>query len=395
MTKRANNGCGTIRQKSKNSWEGRFYDSEGNRRYVHAKTKTECQIKLNEMQTQVNQGTYITPDKTTFNEWASIWFDNYLLNIKTSTKSKYQDDFRINAYPSLGKIQLQKINPPVIQSLINKLSKPHMITDARGKEKESKGLSPKSLRNLHGELHECFKKAVECGYIRTNPCEATSLPKVESKEILAMEGDELPTFLDAIKGDDYELLFIVAVLTGMRESEIIGLTWDCVDFKKKVIHVVKQLYKPHSVSGCDYEFTTLKNNRIRKVYPCEYVFEILQEVKYKQQISRLASGSAFQNPYNLVFTNAVGGHLYPQTISKHLKKRCGTTDIQKFTEIHFHSLRHSYTVINIENGVDIFAVSKNLGHATTAFTMDRYGHFSEKMKRDSASKMQNFIQGIV
>lgn len=176
----------------------------------------------------------------------------------------------------------------------------------------------------------------------------------------------------------------------MRQGEIIGLTWECVDFKKGVIRIEKQLRKNHS-GGSKYEFSTLKNGKTRTITPAPIVFDVLKKVKAEQNRWKLHAGEAFDNEFNLVFTNELGRHLNSVTVYEHLKRILESIGLG---HIRFHDLRHSFATISLQNGDDIKTVSENLGHATVAFTLDVYGHVTEKMKKDSADRMQAFISGL-
>ena len=278
----------------------------------------------------------------------------------------------------------------MIQNFYNQLIKPYKTTNRKGKKIIKPGLSPKSVRNLHGVLHAAFQQAVLCQYVRNNPCDACKLPRVEKEEMRIIQGKDISAFLDAIKGDPYERLYYVDLFTGMRQGEIIGLTWDCVDFAKEEIRIEKQYRKNHS-SGSEYGFSSLKNGKTRTIAPAPIVFDVLRKVKADQSKRKLRVGEAFDNELNLVFTNELGQHLSSATVYEHLKKILKSIGLG---DIRFHDLRHSFATISLQNGDDIKTVSENLGHATVAFTLDVYGHVTEKMKKDSADRMQAFIQSL-
>ena len=180
------------------------------------------------------------------------------------------------------------------------------------------------------------------------------------------------------------------LFTGMRQAEIIGLTWDCVDFLKGIIRIEKQLRKNHS-GGSKYEFSTLKNGKTRTVTPAPIVFDVLRKVRAEQNQWKLKAGEAYNNEMNLVFTNELGHHLCSVTVYNHLKKILEGIGIG---HVRFHDLRHSFAAISLQNGDDIKTVSENLGHATVAFTLDVYGHVTDKMRRDSADRMQAYIESL-
>ena len=118
---------------------------------------------------------------------------------------------------------------------------------------------------------------------------------------------------------------------------------------------------------------------------------VLKEVKREQAENRIRAGKAWENDWDLVFTNEIGKYMVQQTVWTHFKKI--VKSIGK-PETRFHDLRHTYTVTALQEGDDVKTVQTNLGHATASFTLDVYGHVSEKMKKDSAARMEAFIQNI-
>ena len=380
--KRAN-GEGNIRKRKNGVWEARYtvgIDEQGKviRRSIYGKSQAEVRKKLSAVTNDLNTGVYIAPDAMTVSEWFDLWIKEYNGNVKESTRSQYAYQGRCHIKPVIGNKKLQKITAPALQKFIN--------------ERFENGLSPKSCRNLHGVLHKLFNQAVLCGYIKSNPVSAVQLPRVEKKEMHILSGNNLKAFLAECQGKVYSDLFFVDVFTGMRESEIIGLTWDCVDFEKGIITIEKQLKRERKSSGTnEYRFDTLKNGKTRVISPAPAVFDCLKRERTKQAENRLKYGSAYNNEYNLVFTNEIGEHLSPVTIYGCFKRR---VDAIGLPDVRFHDLRHSYAVISIENNVDYKTISESMGHFSVAFTLDVYGHVSEKMRKDSADRVQAYIEQI-
>ncbi len=189
---------------------------------------------------------------------------------------------------------------------------------------------------------------------------------------------------------EFEYLYLVTLFTGMREGEVLGLTWDCVDFKAGTVLINKQLIKNRDEAG-KFELTSTKNGKSRKIAPAPFVMRILKDQQQKQLEERFRAQSAWCNEWNLVFTDELGGHLSAVTVYnnfKRLAKQAG------FPEARFHDLRHSYAVAALQSGDDIKTVQENLGHHAAAFTLDVYGHVTERMKEDSAARMEAFINGV-
>lgn len=182
------------------------------------------------------------------------------------------------------------------------------------------------------------------------------------------------------------------VFTGMRQGEILGLCWDCVDFVKGTITVKQQLQQIRK-RGCagTYQLVPTKNDKVRIIQPAPEVMKVLKKVQTRQKEIILASGQAWQNEWNLVFVNEKGEHLVDETVYNHMKKIVREIGIP---EARFHDLRHTYATTALQIGDPVKTVSENLGHATVAFTLDIYGHVTDQMKRDSADRMQRLIDAL-
>ena len=180
----------------------------------------------------------------------------------------------------------------------------------------------------------------------------------------------------------------VDLFTGMRQGEILGLTWDVIDFDNGTILIDKQLQRKRKTGG-EYNLVSTKSNKTRKIAAADAVMQKLKEHKVKQTEMQLRVGAEWNNPNNLIFTNEFGRNYAPTTVYKHLKRIVASIGIP---EARFHDLRHSYAVAALQSGDDIKTVQENLGHHTAAFTLDVYGHVSDRMKKDSAARMDNFIK---
>ena len=220
------------------------------------------------------------------------------------------------------------------------------------------------------------------------------MPKVpKSRETMTiLEGDKLKEFLEIIKEKPYEHEFYVALFTGMREGELLGLTWDCIDFKKNTIHICKQLKRDRRIGeGVSYVVDSTKTGTIRTITVAPSVMAVLHSVKKKQAENQLKHGSVFTNEGNYVFTNEIGLHRISVSMWKHFKKRVQAIGLP---DMRFHDLRHTCASLMLQNGEDIKTVSEFLGHTNIATTADRYAHITEKLRKDSADRMEAFIQAI-
>ena len=388
---RAANGNGSIRKKTqiKNGktytwWEGRITTERDPgtgkqiQRSVSGKTQEEVRKKLSKIATEIDNRTYVKPSKQTLGEWLDIWLDTYVAySVKPYTEDSYREACENHIKPSLGSVRLEELNAPQIQQLYNKLIR-------------QKGLSAKSVKNVHGVLHRALNQAVKIGSLRNNPSDACDLPKVYQKEIVPLEQEEIMKFLNAIQGNKFEYIYLVTLFTGMRQGEVLGLTWDCVDFNANTLYINKQLQKSKKVGGA-YQLVPTKNSKARLITVAPSVMTVLKRQKSKQAQMQLLAGAIWKNKDNLVFTNEQGRHLTHVTVYKNFKKIVCELGLEK---TRFHDLRHSYAVAAIENGDDIKTVQNNLGHATAAFTLNIYAHTTQKMRQESADRMERFIQSV-
>lgn len=385
--KRRTRGEGTIRQRKDGAWEARFVvgvdpgTGRDIRKSVYARTQKEVRQKMTEALAALDKNDYHEPCKMTVGAWLDIWAETYLGGVKPHTVRSYTDIIKNHLKPALNTIPLDALNAHTIQQFYNAL----------GKEKDGKpGLSSKTVKNIHGVLHQALQQAVMLGYIRANPTDACILPRRVKKEIHPLDEEQSKAFLEAIKGHRFETLFTVTLFTGLREGEALGLLWNCLDLENGIMLVDKQLQLEKKRGG-KYIFVPLKNDRSRTVALAPWVIEILKHHRAVQAEQRLRTGPLWENS-GLVFTNELGRHLAIHTVYKDFKKIVASIGCP---EVRFHDLRHSYAVAALRAGDDIKTVQGTLGHATAAFTLDVYGHVTDQMKRASANRMEQYITQVL
>lgn len=378
MTKRNARGNGSVRQRDNGTWEARCIIN-GKRRIFYGEKQSEVLKAMRAAQKASDDGIYFEPAKLSLSKWFDIWLEEYVKpSAKPLTYTTYKSRVETHIKTTLGRIKLTSLNSTQIQSFYNDLLRVHE-------------LSPKTIKNTHGILHKALEQALKLRYIGLNPADACTLPRIEKKEINPLTEAEMAAFLGEIqKGEPLKSLFTVALFTGMREGEICGLPWDAVNFRDGTITVKQQLCKEKTKGGLHYIAPT-KNDKIRILTVAPFVMDILKKVQQEQYGDHLASGLAWKNEFNLVFTDKTGKYIVPQTALKHFKNisaKIGRPDAR------FHDLRHTYAVTALQEGDDVKTVQQNLGHATASFTLDVYGHVSEKMKKESAARMQSYYEKI-
>ena len=387
QSKRTTSGMGSIRKVTKvvkgkeyTYYEARYTEGFDPRtgkqvqRSISDKSKKVVAQKLKAALAAIDAGTYKAPCKMTVAQWLDIWVAEYLNSVKPLTKHNYNKQVQKHLKPALGAARMETLDTHTIQRFYNSLI--------------ASGLSPKTVKNVHGILHCALQQAISCDYIYRNPADACKLPKVTKPEIKPLEPEEIARLLKEAEQDDYCNLFIVAMFTGMRQGELLGLAWECVDFKSGIITVKQQL----QCKDGNYFLETPKSGKNRTILPAPIVMDSLRNQLQRQQMEQEQAGQMWDNQFNLVFTDALGKYLVRRTVVKHFKKisqRAGISD-----DARFHDLRHSFAVSSLYAGDDIKTVQANLGHATAQFTLDVYGHVTQKMRQDSANRMQKFYEQL-
>ncbi len=372
-------GNGTIRQRKDGRWEARITvgrnPSTGKQiqKSIYGKTQAEVSKKLRELCKEVDDGIYKEPVKYTVKDWAEIWLNEYTSNLKPLTVKQYTTYINNRIVKNMGSVKLTRLDTPIIQRFYNQLTK--------------EGLSPVTIKNIHSILHSMLETAVEVGYMRTNPSNVCRLPKPEKKQIKPLENADISKLLEALKGDKYESLYTVDLFTGLRQGELLGLTWDCIDFKKGTMYIYRQL----QFNKGSYYFTSLKNGKTRTIVLAPYVLNILRNQKAWQAECQLKSYGMWNNKDDLVFTNELGGHLTQNYTYRHFKKIVSNIGIP---DARLHDLRHTFAVSSLQSGNDVKTVQEALGHHTAAFTLDVYGHVTEEMRKASADRLETFINSV-
>lgn len=387
MAKKSAKGSGTIRKKTVirsgkeyTYWEARVTTGRNPgtgkqvQRSITGKTQKEVREKMQAMVVEVNQGTYTEPCKLTVGEWLDIWSTDYLGSVKPSTVQRYKDQIRLRIKPAMGAVKLAELRPHMIQRFINGLN-----------------YSPNTVRLTCSVLREALEKATVLEYIPKNPFKGCELPRLEQKEIQPLDDQQIGKLLEAARGDDMEGIITVALFTGLRLSELLGLTWNAIDFERGIIKVDKQLAPADQRKGGEL-FTSTKSHKARSVSAAPSVLAALKAQKRRQAKMKLKAGPAWSNPKGLIFTDEAGGPFSQQRAKHRFRSIAAAAGLEN---TRFHDTRHTYAVNALRAGDDVKTVQSNLGHATAAFTLDRYGHVTEQMRQDSAARMEGFIKGVL
>lgn len=387
MPKKSAKGGGSIRKRANGTWEARFTYTDAlggtRRKSVYAGTQKECRRKLTEAIAAVDCGSYQEPQRMTVADWMDLWVGTYCTDLKPRTIASYRSTIATRIVPYIGGVQLSQLSNINVQQLLNKLK--------QQPGRNGHPLSAKTVLNVHGVLHKALEQAVASGVIRANPADGVKLPKKEKPKITPLMDDAVADFIQAIQGDKYELVFLLALLSGLRQSEILGLRWDDINLQTGEITVARQLQRNYGRSQGEpyYIVTTPKNGKGRVIVIPKSMAILLRKWQADQAALQLAAGSLWGNADDYVFTDAIGHHLSHSTVRKHFKAAVASIGRP---EVRFHDLRHSYATNALQSGDSIKAVQEQLGHYSSAFTMDTYADVSRQMRKESQDRMEAFFR---
>ncbi len=416
MAKRAN-GSGTLRKVTKvingrkyEYWEGQITigtdpgSGKQIRKTYTGKRQQEVWEKMQAASVSVHVGQYVDQTKLTVKGWFEIWLSEYMADKKPLTVQQYRSMSETHIFPAIGAVKLAKLTAPQLQKFYNDLAKTGKMTKQKNPKtgkmetvNTGKPLSAKSIKNIHGIMSKALNTAVQQGIIKENIAVRVTVPKVIQTDVKPLTEEQQKAFFGAIQTHKFKSLYTVMMFTGLREAEALGLTWDCIDFKKGQIKVCRQLQRTPG-KWSEWTFQPLKNSKTRIVKLSPYIIAILQEQKKQQKIDKLAAGEFWQGFDNLeeqetdfVFTDKLGQHLHTETVYNNFKRIAAQIGAP---EARVHDLRHTFAVISLQNGDDYKTVQDALGHATAAFTLNVYGHVSERMMEEHANRQQQYIMSL-
>lgn len=377
-------GGGNIRFRKDGRWEARITiaidpgTGKQIRRSVYGHSQKEVRQQLTEIRSALDKGTYIDPSRHTVATWLDEWRNTYCTNrVAPLTLSAYKGLIENHIKPQIGAVLLQAVRGSHIQRVYN------AMIDA--------GLSGRTVRNVSALMHKAFSVALKQGLIPVNPCDQAEPPKMTKREIKPLDDSDIPVFLAAIEGHPFRNAYALCLFAGLREGECLGLSWEQVDFDNQQIKICQQLQKAKDGDHDYYISQTTKGGRSRTISPPPIAFSYLRQERQKQAEARLKAGRAWSNSDDLVFTDELGGHIKFSTFYKRFKKLAaaiGRPDARP------HDLRHSAATVALASGADIKSVQDLLGHASASFTLNTYAHATQKMKEDTANRVQQYYDGL-
>ena len=381
MAKRRPSGDGMVRKRDDGRWEGRIvvgHKENGDSifLYVYADNQKELTAKLHQSIDAYHGIDLTEQSRITLTEWMDTWLEQMAVPLRPGTLEHYRRDMENHVKPRLGAKPLTQLTAADLRKLYDTLKRNGRMKPRCG---QSPGLSSTTVHGIHTTLHHALKAARDQGLIPVNLADEVEPPKVIRQPMKILTEKQLDIFLTAIKADEFWYdFFYTELTTGLRRDEICGLKWENFDSKAGTLKICRTIRteKGGALEAGDTKTYAGK----RTILLPRSTIQLLQ--KRKETALTQWIFPDLLNPKKPT---------RPTDAYRQLKKLLAEAGLPS---IRFHDFRHSYAVAAIKSGDDTKTVHENLGHATATFTLDVYGHVTAQMRRESASRMEQFIQSV-
>jgi integrase len=339
------------------------------RKALYGKTRQEVAAKLSKALADRESGLTFDADNVTVAEYLARWLsDSVRGTVRVSTFERHEQIIRAHLAPAFGRMKLKTLTPAHVRSL--------------HREKLEEGLAPATVRKIHSTLHKALSQAVADGLIPRNAADVKA-PRPAPEEMHPLSEAETRTLLNAARetGDRFEALYVLAITTGLRRGELLGLRWDDADLDRGTLRVGRALVR----EGGRYVVGETKTKRgRRRVNLTPRTVAALKAHRKRQLEQRVRLASLYED-HGLIFASEKGTPLNPENLVKRsfkpLLKRAG------LPEIRFHDLRHTCATLLLGRSVHPKIVQELLGHATIAMTLDTYSHYLPSMGDQASGAM--------
>ncbi len=368
---------GHIKKRSKRSWSiwldlGR--DATGRRRQKCLTVKgarRDAERELNRIIREIETGAFVEPSKMTMTDYLDRWLKDHARNrVSPKTHERYSELINAHIVPALGHYRLSQLRPLHVQGLYTNLLE-------KGRKDGRGGLSPQTVVHIHRLLRAALQQAIRWQLLARNPADAVDPPRPAKTEMIALTEAETATLLEAAKRSRLRLPILIAVATGLRRGELLGLRWTDIDLDGGEASIQRTLEQTRDGLRLKEPKT---QKAARTVALPSLAVEALRVYKVQQGERRLSLGPAYEDQ-GLVFAREDGSLWPPDTFSTAF---CALIRRSGLPRIRFHDLRHSHASQLLRQGVHPKVVSERLGHSSVKTTLDIYSHVVPGMQREAA-----------
>lgn len=372
MARKRGNNEGSLRPHKSGGYEARYTGSDGKQHSLYAKTRAEANRKLTEALRNTARGLPVAPERLTLAAYLTRWLDlEAKLDKRESTWIRYEECCRLHIIPALGRIPLHQLGPQDLNRLYANMLKA--------------GYSPTTVHYQHRTLHKALHDAMRADLVARNVADLDNPPKRTVYEAQTFTQVQARAFLDAIREDRFYALYILAIMTGMRQGELLALTWDALDLDAGTLAVRTSHRRQRGHFTVNAPKTVAGH---RPLALASVAVIALRQHRTRQAEERLQLGAAWADA-TLVFPNELGARMAGYTFYKGrylpILRKTG------LPEIRFHDLRHTFSTFLLLLGIDPKIVADMLGHASVTITQNLYQHVMPEMQRDASNALERLL----
>jgi integrase len=351
------------------------------------KTRKEAEMALAALLKDAHQGTAVVQEKRTVGELLMHWVDTLEPKVRPATLRRYRDIVNQHLIPHIGNVSLTKLTPLHVERLYAKLLNEGR-QQGRRKGEISRQLSEGTVELIHIVLHRALRQGVRWGWIYRNVTEMVDAPKRKKREFTTWDVDQVAVFLIAARADDFAALWPLAVFSGLRRGELLGLKWEDLDLTRGTLSV-RRTYS-RGDNGVWEIGAPKTDSSYRQLALPRLVVEALRAHRTHQLEYRLQVGATYKDR-GFVFTTFEGRPLHVNSLLSRfntISKRAG------LPRLRFHDLRHTSATLSLADGTHPKIVQERLGHSSIAMTMDLYSHVAMSLGKEEADRLERMIQQV-
>ena len=380
--------CGKgITQRQDGMYAARYTGKDGKRHEKHFKTLSEAKSWLQDAKYEDKHGLLVANPEMTVDKWFEYWMANLICDLAPNTQRNYRERYQRNVQPFIGQMKMSDVKPMHCKVILNRMESSY---------------AGSTIRQTYIAMGTMFRSAVMNDIIHKHPMDGVryNKPVHAANDIHFLTIEEQQKFLDVAKRSHNYRQYALLLETGLRTAELIGLTWDSINWKKRTLTVSKTLEYRHSTgywragppkTTTSYRTIPLTDRAYEILKECYQERESRKESKILSQVleyvDRRSGDTEYLVMHDLVFVNyRTGEPAKNSSYDTHLYKLCDEANINRFC---MHALRHTYATRAIEAGVQPKILQQLLGHASIKTTMDRYVHVTDASLKDAVHQFES------
>jgi integrase len=375
--KRRGNLEGSLRQRPNGLWEARAVigtnpDGSARRRSFYGHSRKEVLERLHDALGADRRGIPSPAENPTVALFLSEWLQEVERSLAPKTFRRYRELVEQHIVPEIGRVRLMKLSPHDVTMMMRR--------------KQDAGLAPRTVHHMRAVLRHALNVGIRRGELHRNAAALAEPVKVTDREVSLMPPEEAQAILAAFRGHPLEPVVALALWTGLRQAEILGLRWRDVDLRRRRLTVAGSLQR----LGGEWRLLPPKTRRSARIIALpEPMVPVLTEYREWQAEQRAQLGAAWSDSVpDLMFTTAIGTPLTGTTVTNRFQ---WTLKNKGLRVRRFHDLRHGCATLLLASGVDLKTVSAILGHSTIAITANTYAGVLHSLHTDAANRITQLL----